>query len=68
MGEVSDPGGEERLGGRSRGEDARLCVTGWAAFHSSPVSRGKKIASKKGKISFTSEKIQEKEFGWKSCF
>jgi hypothetical protein len=29
----------------SRGEDVRLCVTGWAAFHSSLVSRGKKIAS-----------------------
>jgi hypothetical protein len=48
-------------------EGARLCVTGWAAFHSSLVSR-EKIASKKWKISLTSEKILKEELGWKKGY
>ncbi len=60
-------GSEAGLGGGC--EAVSLCVTGWAAFHSSPVSREKKIASKKGKISLTSEKILKKEeLGWKQRY
>jgi hypothetical protein len=61
MGEVSDPGGEERLGGRSRGR-MRGCVLLGGPHFTHPLSPGeKKIASKKGKIFLTLEKILKKE-------